>query len=193
VAQNSKLQQFGPYPDQVTPKYRYKSFNTTDNCSMVAGYVGGGAGDPIIGEVASLGGIRIQVATDTHAMMIGLPDDLDVNAPVDFRWWWSSDQTTTADSYTWTLLYTELTYDTTAIAAGATALDTTIAADTNIGTANALQKTAWGTADAGSFTGTESEGYMLSLLLDPAAVGGTPATDLVIVWKLEMRYQPRKF
>jgi hypothetical protein len=183
-------------PGVVVPKYRYQFIPATQNNSMTTNFVGAGAGDPACGEMttASVVGIQIAATTDSHAFIVPFRYDVDVNAPIDVRVWWSSNQTTVADSYTWTLLYTEITGNSTVSidTAGATALDTTIAADTNLVTANALQFTAWGTIDGGSLTGTASDGYFHNFLLDPAAVGGSPTSDTIIVWGFEFRYMPRQ-
>ena len=191
----SALQQKLPGIDQTAvPKYRYRLYRAQSASGMVAAYVSGGAGDAIMGEVttASLAGVRIQASTDDHAMLIDLPADLDVKGDIDVRVLWSSDQTTTADAYTWTLKHTELVLDATSInTAGATALDTAIASDENIATANAIQRTEWGTINGGTLTGNSGEGYLHTFLLDPASVGGTIATDLVIIWGIQFRYLPK--
>ena len=187
----SRLQQEHPFPGDTVPKYRYMWIPATQNNSSTFA-AGAGAGDPAIGEVASMTGIDFGATTDDHSWIVALPDDVDVNAPIDFRIVWSSDQTTVADTYTWTLKVGEWTLDSEVIAAPATALDTAIANDANNVTANVLQTTAWGTLDGGGFAGTLADGYLHGVLLDPATVDGSPSSDLLIVWALQIRYMPRK-
>ncbi len=195
MPRKSRLQGMLQQPGKlVVPKYRYFPVPAMANNSMTTNYVGAGAGDPAIGELttASITGVQFAAATDSHAFVVNFPSDLDINAPIDVRVIWSSDQTTVADSYTWTLLYNETQigstddFDT----AGATALDTPIAAQVNVVTAKALQQTAWGTINAGSLSGTIEDGYVHTFLLDPAAVGGTPGADQVVVWTFLFRYMP---
>ena len=190
MAKLSRLQQFFPNQDEW-PKYRYLFFDAKRGSGTTFA-AGAGTGDPAVGEVGSVAGIRFEASTDDHAWLLHLPDDVDVEQDIDIQVIWSSDQTSTADSYTWTLKYTELTLDSSAVAVGATALDTPIAADTNVGTANAIQATAWGTISGGTLSGTLGDGYLLAMLLDPASLGGTISADVVIVWGLRVRYMPRR-
>jgi hypothetical protein len=191
----SRLQLEHPFPGKTVPKYRYIWVPAAQNNSMTTNLVGAGAGDPAMGELttSSIAGVQIAAATDDHAFLMWFPADVDVEAPIDVRVIWSSNQTTVADSYTWTLLYTEHTLNSTSDldAAGATALDTTIAADLNLVTADAPQATAWGTIDGSSLTGNGPDGYVHTFLLDPAAVGGTIASDTVVIWAFEFRYMPK--
>ena len=196
MATRSRLQGEHPFPGDTVPKYRYRFISVMELNGWAAALVGSGAGDPIIGELttSSVTGLRIQADADTFAGLFALTDDVDVNAPIDLAIIWSSDQTTTADEYTWTGAYTELTLNSTSgmDSAAANAFDTIWVADANLATANAAQQTAWGTINGGSFTGTIAEGYLAQLLLTATTNGGTVASDLVNWYGLVMRYMPRK-
>lgn len=192
----SRLQGQLPMPGTVIPKLRKRFFSVMEMNGWAAALVGSGAGDPIIGEqtTSSLTGLRIQADADSFAGVISLPYDVDINADIRFRIFWSSDQTTVADEYTWTMTYAELTLNSTSNmdTAAATALDTALVADANLVTANALQATAWGVIAAGTLSGTEQEDYLLNVLLTATTNGGTVATDLVVWYGLQMEYMPRQ-
>lgn len=81
---------------------------------------------------------------------------------------WSTDATTTTHTATWRLRYAAITPETDASTASVAALDTTIAADACIGTANVIQRTAAGVINAGNAL----EGDYLKLRLDLSAVSG---------------------
>jgi len=189
----SRLEQELPMPGVVVPKYRYKTYWLTYDMGMVTGPVSAGGGSMALVELTTggLASLEFDAATDDHNMLIGLPNDCDVNAPIDLRVVWSSDQTTVADSYTWTVLRREVDMNSTTgfNTAPTAALDTTIAADTNLVTANAAQYTAWGTIAAETLTGTEPD-YLLHLLIDPT-LGGTISADVVLVWAVQIRYMPK--
>lgn len=191
----SRLQKQLSIPGTAIPKLRRKFFPIIGTNGWAAALVGAGAGDPIIGEntTSSLTGLRIQANADSHAMLISLPRDVDVESDIRFRIFWSSDQTTVADKYTWTLTYAELTVNSTSgmNTAAATALNTAIAEDTNLVTASALSATPWGVLNGGTLTGTEQEDYLLNILLTATTNGGTVATDLVIWYGLQIEYMPR--
>lgn len=188
----SRLQEHLPASAVITPKWRYVHLRPHIDGVTAAG-VGGGVGDPVFAEVGTTGvcGLWLQVDADTHTWMLALPDDVDVKKGIELALIWSSDQTT-GDAYTFTLLYSELTVNVTAIIAGATALDTPIAADTGIATASAVQQTAWGVINGGSLSGVFSDGYLHTLTLVCTSLGGTPATDVVLLHGVVMRYKPRK-
>jgi len=190
----SVLQQKALLPGDVVPKYRtiYVPFNSVNG--WAAALVGSGAGAPIIGELttSSLAGVRIQADADSFAFLYGFQDDVNVNAPIDVRIVWSSDQTTIADTYTWNVNYSNLSEGVSANTAAATAIGTAIATAVNNVLANGLQFTEWGTFAAGSFTGTISDGYIALIELIATTNGGTVSTDLVIWFGIEFRYMPKR-
>jgi len=141
---------------------------------------------------SGVGGLRFEASTDDIATIVCLKTDVDVEEDIDVRVYWSSDQTTTGDSFTWDVNYIELTLNTSAAAVPGTALDTTIAAQANNVLANCLQATAWGTIDGGTLSGTSLDGYVHLFEVDPSAAGGTVSSDVVAVWGLEFRYKPRQ-
>lgn len=78
------------------------------------------------------------------------PVEIDLTADIDFRVIWGSDAAAATGSYQFVVKYTPLAFETTALAVGATALDTAIADDKPIATAFAIQATAWGKLDGGT-------------------------------------------
>lgn len=189
----SRLQTYLPANAEITPKWRYMLLPMQTG-GIAPNYVGGGVGDPVFTEIGSTGqfGLRIQAANDTHCWVVPFGDDVDVEKGIEFSVLWSSDQTTTADEYLWQILYDELTLDETAVAAGATALSTAIATDANIGTANAIQQTAWGVLNGGTLSGRFSDGYLHAITLKAQTMGGTVDADAVLVYGIVIRYKPRK-
>ena len=193
----SKLQQFAPLPGDVVPKYRYRYFSVNELNGWAAALVGSGGGDPIVGEntTSSITGLRPQANGDDFAFLLAFPDDVNVESPIDLAVIWSSNQTTVADTYAWTLTHREITLNSTSgmdTAAG-TAFDTTLATDTNLVTASAGQMTAYATINGGTLSGTIADGYLHQFLLDFTTNGGTVASDLVIVYGVLLRYQPKLF
>jgi hypothetical protein len=188
----SRLQQRALLPGDVVPNYRYRTWYTTGGPGAIDSYVSAGGGSMVFTELttSSLAAPEWDAATDDHAGIIAVPSDADIYAPIDLRLRWSSDQTTVADSYTWTVLYREIYEGISMDAAAATALDTVIAADVNNVVASAIQNTPWGTIAAGTLTGTEPD-YELHYLIDPTT-GGTISDDVVQVWAIQMRYQPKE-
>jgi len=192
----SRLQQEHPFPGDTVPKYRYKFFPVFALNGWAAATVGSGAGSPIVGEntTSSITGLRIQANADSFAFLWAIPDDVDVNAPIDISIWWSSNQTTVADSYTWTILYDEIAVNSTdgADTAATTVLNTALVADANLVTASALQKTEYGTINGGNLSGTIADGYQTNVLVTATTNATDVASDLVIWYGFEIRYMPRK-
>lgn len=193
MALKSRLQERHPFPGDTVPKYRYVWKDLPDIHSIAGAMagLGGGAATSIEVNSSGLGGVRIEAATDDTAFAWAIPGDCDVEAAIDMRVIWSSDETTVADSYTWAINYKEITLNTTAVAVPATAIGTQITADLNLVTAHALQATPWGTVTAGTFSGTVADGYYHLFEIDPSAVGGTPSSDIITLWAVEIRYLPR--
>lgn len=151
----------------------------------------GAGATAIISELSSqkVTGYRFREVGDDVGLIWPCPYDLDVKNAIDFAVVWSSDQTTTTDTLTWKVLYTKLTMNTTAITAGGTALSTAIAADANIGTANAIQQSPWGILNGSTLTDNDSA---LSLLVElDATSGAAPATDILMGYYLAIRYVRR--
>lgn len=111
-----------------------------------------GSGHPTIAAVNSSGIIApvIDAANEGVGVQWKLPPDVDTAQDIDFRIFWCNVTDAAATgSPTWTILYTPLTAGTTAWAVGATALDTTIAAQANVAQYVA-QWTDWGTISGGT-------------------------------------------
>ena len=190
----SRLQNELPFPGDAVPKYKYLFVPCQAMTGWAAALVGAGAGDPIIGEntTSSLTGLRIQANADSMATLLALPDDVDVEAPIDLAIVWSSDQAS-ADTYTWTILFSDVTLNGTSglDTAGATALNTVLVQDTGIATASIAQRTEWGTINGGVIGGTIEDDHLVNVLMTATTNGGTVSTDLVIWYGLMVRYMPK--
>ena len=146
-----------------------------------------GAGNPSFGEIGSTGvtGLKMDAAGDMVGVVWPIPYDCDVKSPIEFAVIHSSDQATTTDTFTYKVEYTEHTLDSTALATGATALDTVIAADTNVAGVSALQQTPYGILDGGTLTSGNI--LLLNVELD-AVAGATAGSDIIAGYYLVIRY-----
>lgn len=154
----------------------------------VASLAGVGAGDPVTGEVNSLGisGIQIEAAGDDYHWLWRPPAQISTEAPVKIYAIWASSSTDTAEGATWKVLYNQDTFNSGAMAAAATALDTAIADDMCLGTAYVMQKTAAGLIDSAKIDPAK----MMHILCELDAVVGTlnPAADTVFLLGIEIEY-----
>ena len=152
--------------------------------------ISAGSGAPSFGEVtdSAIVGLHVDDTGDDVGILWPIPYDCDVESDVEFAVVWDSDQVTTTDTVTWKVLYTELTMNTTAIEAGATALDTAIAADTNVAGVCAIQQTPWGILNGGTLT----NGRWLALLVEYDAESGPDcSSDAIHGLYLVIRYVRR--
>lgn len=121
-----------------------------------ADLLGTGTGAPTLTEIATseICGIFCDTATDSQGYLWTIPAGLDFTEDVGFRVLWGCDDTGTTGGIQWAVKYTTMTCNSAAkaIAVGATALDTAIANDAPLGTANALQMSPWGVLDADTLT-----------------------------------------
>jgi hypothetical protein len=184
------------YRIEYLPLWGYGGFYAIANASDQAdiaiedAVVSAGAGNASVGEITDSGvcGLKIDAAGDLVVIMWPIPYDCDVKSDVDFAVQWSSDQATLTDTFTWKVLYKEITVDTTAIDIPATALDTTITADTNVAGVHALQQTPYGTINGGTLT----NGRVLLVHVELDAVSGaTLGSDIVAAYNLVIRYVRR--
>lgn len=184
------------YKIEYLPLAGYGGFYAIANASDQAdiaiedAVVSAGAGNPSIGEITDSGvcGLKIDAAGDLVVVQWPIPYDCDVKSPIDFAVQWSSDQADLTDTFTWKVLYKELTVNTTAIDIPATALSTAIVADTNVAGVHALQQTEYGTLNGGTLT----NGRVLLLHVELDAVSGpTLGSDIVAAYNLVIRYVRR--
>lgn len=164
--------------------------STAANGDIISGVAisgSSGAGNPALQEVNTTGMVALKIdaaADDVHHTWF-IPTDLDVASDLNIYVLWSSDQTTDTDTVTWKILYEALTPDTDAPGAPATALDTAIAADTNIATADALQKTAAGVIVGGTLTAAD---FLHFLVEADAFSGADPSTDDINLYGVLLEY-----
>jgi len=144
-----------------------------------------GTNNAPFGEVSTFGvtGLHIAQAGDDIVHLFVIPFDMDVASPMDFRVWWSSASSTTTDTFTWKILYDEITTDGEALAFPTSALSTAIAADTLVG-ANYLQASPWGTLNGGTLT--HGNAVVLGVELD--ATDATVSSEATYGYILEIRY-----
>lgn len=147
-------------------------------------------------EFASVGGGSWQPSAtgDYIDFILPLPRDMLVGGQVGFTVVWSVATGSASDKVTWRVLYAKLTNDTTSAAtAPATALDTTIAEDTAIATANAIQRTARGVIAAAKLitmvAGTDALKFRVNI---NAVTSLTLGTDVIDFYGLIVDYVPRQ-
>lgn len=148
---------------------------------------GVGAGDPVLAEINSLGitGLQIEAAGDDFHWLWMPPSNLDTSAPVKVSAIWTSNSTTTTQTATWKVLYGQDTFNSGAMAAAATALDTAIAADNCLGTAYVLQQSPEGLIGPGDIDPAK----MMHILCELDAVSGlNPASDVVFLVGIMIEY-----
>lgn len=155
-----------------------------------------GTGAPSFGEITDSGivGLHVDDTADSVGILWPIPYDCDVKSKIEFAVTWCSDQTTTTDTVTWKVLYTELTINSEAIEAGATALNTAIAADTNVAAVTGLQQTAWGVLNGGTLTGDAGDAPRNHLALDishETESGADATSDAIHAIHLIIRYVRR--
>ena len=153
-------------------------------------FISAGTGSPYYTEVTDSGitGLYVNDTADSVGILYPVPYDMDVKSPMEFAVVWCSDQTTTTDTVTWAVTYTELTIDSEAIEAGATALNTVIAADTNVAAVRGIQQTAWGVLNGGTLT----HGNWIALdVAYSAESGADAASDVIHGLSLVIRYVRR--
>lgn len=148
-----------------------------------------GAGNPVFEEVGTTGlvGLRMEATGDDIHHVFAIPNYVDTRHAIEFAVVFSTDQTTTTDGFTWKVLLDQMDPEDgdDAITAPATALDTTIVEKLNAGTANAPQRTAWGTLNGNTLNPDEAVHVLVEL---DAVTGATLATDKVYGLWLLVRY-----
>ena len=157
----------------------YTGFHTRADASV-------GAGDPVTAEINSLGlvGIQMEAAGDDAHILWPIPDNLCINCPIKISVLWSTNSTTTTQTATWKILYKRLALGD-GLAAAATDLNTTITADSVLGTAYGLNETPQGVITSG----TLSRGDILHLLAELDAVSGlNPAVSGVYFHGIYIEY-----
>ena len=151
--------------------------------------ISAGSGAPSFGEVtdSAIVGLHVDDTGDDIGILWPIPYDCDVKSDIQFAVAYSSNSATTTDTHTWKVLYTQVTPNsaTEGIEAGATALSTAIAADTNVAGVSAVAQTPWGTLNGGTLT----NGRWLCLLVEyDAESGGDCSSDAVHGLYLIIRY-----
>lgn len=138
-------------------KYKYKKeYWPVATFSCFAG-ASGATVDAVNGrsltEVGSLGVVGLKQTTngDVVRHLLAMPSDWDTANDIHVRALWTEEGTSSSE-ITYKVLYKELSFGA-APSAGATDLDTEIAADPHCGVANGLNATTWGTIDGGSLSG----------------------------------------
>ncbi len=142
------------------PNIGYDVAGTADNLESF------GAGNPELAQINSseICGFTAAANDDSYGQLWLIPSDIDIGEEIRFRVFWSESGTGGAGSAQYVIKYKELVTETTAVAIGATALDTVIAADTPSATANCLQSTPWGVMDADTLTSGGEGEYALATI-----------------------------
>jgi len=161
----------------------YLDTGSSDNAESM------GAGAPEFAEVntSEIGGILTATSNDSYGQLWFLPEELDTTKAMNFRVFWSESGTGGSGSAQFVVKYTELITETTAVAIGATALSTAIAADTPSTTAHALQVSADGVLDANTLTAGGAGANALALICTCTLTTITDAS----AYRLEAEYERR--
>lgn len=150
-----------------------------------------GVGDAPEAEASTLSAVGLHMdAGDEHDWFWSLPNDLNTQHAIYFRVKYSSASATAADDRTWIVLY-DLIEEDAAMAIGTTALDTAIAAETDNGTANAWQWSAWGTLDGNTVSEANVQGgdfMAINLELDV-----DDASEEMNMYGIEISYVPKRY
>jgi hypothetical protein len=116
-----------------------------------------GAGVPVMAEISTFGivGCLMAFAGDDIAHVMAIPTNWARNQPIRVRAIWECAAAAVgARDITWKFLYSLITPDTTALIVPATALDTAIAVDVPLGTANTVQRSPAGIINANTIGDT---------------------------------------
>jgi hypothetical protein len=150
---------------------------------------GMGAGAPEFGEVntSEIGGVLVAASNDSYGQLVFLPSEIDLTKAIKFRVFFSESGTGGSGSAGFVFKYTPLTTGTTAVAIGATALGTAIAATTPSTTAHCLQATAWGTLAASTLSNAQGEDA-LATITTCTLTTITDATAYMLEWEYERRF-----
>jgi len=152
--------------------------------------IGAGVGAPVEGEAGATGIVgAIMTAGDEYDFWVPVPRDLNWSHDVGIRVVYSTASTTGSDTHTWIVLYDVIAAGT-AWAVGSTALDTTIAVDTDNGTADAHQLTDRGVINGDTVTMaqvTEPAFWALNVKLD-----ATDAAEEINLFGLLVDYVPKR-
>ena len=156
-----------------------------------ANLVSHGATNPELAEIASseICGFTFDGSNDSYGSIWHYPVEIDLTGDVDFRVIWSESGTGGSGTGTFTVVYTPIALETTALSVGATALDTIIAADPPSTTANCIQATAFGTLTGGTISPVTYEPGEAALAIKTYVTFAT-ITDST-VYELQARYYRR--
>jgi len=118
-------------------------------------------GAPELDELAASGvvGILMDTNADEFAWLWCPPEDADLAKDMDFRVIWSNREAAATGSCLWTLTYTEVVVGTTTLIDPATALDTVLVNQADLG-AEIPNATAYGTIDGGTLSFTLGTDYL---------------------------------
>lgn len=146
---------------------------------------------PKLVEIGTTGLIGLQMLTagDDVRHVMRVPSHWDRHHDIKARVIWATESVTTTDGLTWKILYGELTPNSSAVAAPATALDTVIAEQlVSVAVAKTMYRTAAGIIVAKSIA---DAALYLSFLVEADAQTGNPLSDGVYLLGVEFEYTPK--
>ena len=150
-----------------------------------------GNGGPALVTIAAsdIGGMLFNADGEIYGFEVELPFDMDPNQDVDFRLKWSNSAAAATGSALWILTYNAVITANagTALAIGATALDTPYGIDVDAG-ANIQKWTPWGTIAAGGLSALTPGDDCLDMSLEQDTFD--TITDATL-YKVQMRYFKR--
>jgi hypothetical protein len=130
-------------------------FLAIQNATGPANLLSQGTGTAALAEIASaeVCGFTFDADSESHGFLWGLPDIIDVSEDINLIVAWSETNAAVAGSALFSIVYTPLTLGTTAIAVGATALNTILVDDPDSATEDAIQQTEVGIIAGKTLTG----------------------------------------
>jgi hypothetical protein len=150
-----------------------------------------GNGNPQLLDIntSDIAGMTFNANGEIYGFEVELPYDMDPNQDVDFRLKWSNSAAAATGSALWILLYNAVITANagTAIAIGATALDTPYGVDVDAG-ADIQKWTPWGTIAAGGLSALTPGDDCLDMSLE------MDTFDTIVdatLYKVQMRYYKR--
>lgn len=159
------------------------------NATGPANLLSQGTGTAAIAEINSseICGVTFDADSESVGFLWGLPDIIDLSEAIYIVCIWANSTAAVTGSAKFSLVYTPITVGTTALAIGATALDTVIADDADSATAYAVQETEIGQIAASTLSGKPGVDYLAcKVAVDLTTV--TDATLLGVVCEFARRF-----
>lgn len=122
-------------------------------------------GVPLLDEVSTTGiGAPLLTTTDSYSFMVPMPQDIDLDKDVCFRYQFSNHEAAATGSYIPTMEYTIIHSGVTAMAVGSSVIDSIFSSQVDLA-ANIPLWTAWGTINASKLSAMDADNDHLNVQL----------------------------